>query len=206
MLGKLSRSKEAALFEADIRSADLAFRESVLLMKLLEAARSTAAAKSTLVSASAKWRQSPDPGLRTTGISLLRFLFKAMNVAYSQSLIDEVLNLFASSTSLATRLSALDTLGAMSATPNPTQLLQPKELERLIAFRAQMMQQVNTSQREYATTGVAADVARELSMTDAFSALVAAVERIGRLGSAHQLTVEDPCRVVARDESEPSVD
>ena len=181
MFGNLFGSTDESQFEAEVRVADAAFRESVLLMKLLEAAGTTEAAKSMLASASNKWRQSSDARLRTTGISLLRFFFKAMHVAYSKPLFDEVLQLFTSSNSLAARLAALDVLGAMSATPNPTQLLPPKELERLIAFRTQLMQQMNAAQRQYATTGVAADVAREVSKSTASTALAAAIERLGRL-------------------------
>ena len=183
MFGKLFGWKDESQFEAEVRVADTAFRDSVLLMKLLEAAGTTEAAKSMLAVTSTKWRQSSDARLRTTGISLLRFLFKAMHVGYSKPLFDEVLGLFTSSSSLAARLAALDVLGAMSATPNPTQLLSQGELERLIAFRTQLMQQMNAAQRQYATSGVAADLAREISKSNGSNALAATVERLSKTGS-----------------------
>ncbi|NGZ11857.1 MAG: hypothetical protein CV088_21245 [Nitrospira sp. LK70] len=92
MFGKLFGSKDEAPFEGEVKTADLAFRESVLLMKLLEAEGSTESAKATLIAASAKWRQSLDPRLRTTGISPLRFLFKAMHVAYSKPLLARIIH------------------------------------------------------------------------------------------------------------------
>ena len=97
MIGKLFGSKDQPQFGGEIRIADVAFRDSALLMKLLEAEGATEQAKSLLASTSAKWRQSSQPRLRTTGISLLRFLFKAMQVTYSKPLLDETLDLFTSS-------------------------------------------------------------------------------------------------------------
>ena len=184
MFGKLFGSKDDRQFEAEIRIADAAFRDSVLLMKLLEAAGTNEAAKAALATASTNWRQSLEPRQRTTGISLLRFLFKAMHVGYSKQLLDEALSLFTSSSSLAARLAALDVLGAMSATPNPTQLLTPQEFERLVAFRTQLMQQMNAVQQQYATDGVACDVAREVSKTNASSALVAVIAKFSKFSGA----------------------
>lgn len=183
MFGKLFGSKQLLGGELEAVTADRAFRDSVLLMKLLEAEGASPGAVGLLVAASSKWRHAEDARIRATGLNLLRFLFKAMHVLYSKPLLDEVLELFTSSQSLAARLAALDTLGAMSASPNPVQLLSPTELKQLTDFRSRLMSEMNVAQREYVSTGVRADLAIELANKPPGEAIASAIERMGHVGA-----------------------
>lgn len=180
MFERLFGSKPPIPGDPQLIAADYAFKDSVLLMKLLEAEGTSSGAVGLLVSTSSKWRHAADARVRATGLSLLRFLFKAMHVPYSKPLLDEVVELFQSSKSAAPRLAALDTLGAMSASPNPVQLLTDIEVRNLTDFRSRLMTEMNATQRKYVAAGVGVDVARELANRAPSEALVAVVERVGR--------------------------
>ncbi len=164
--------------DPELLVADRAFRDSVLLMKLLEATGTTPRSVDELVKASATWRRGVNHQLNATGLCLLRFLFKSMHVRYDKALHDEVIHFFVSANSQASRLSALDVLGAMATTPNPMQLLPTREQEQLLTFRAALLVELNTAQRAYTSAGVSADLARVLTGSSPAEAVTATIARL----------------------------
>jgi hypothetical protein len=175
MFGKLFGDKPN-----EVQLADRSWRNSVLLMKLLEAEGTSHPAIKLLTNESFTLIRSDGIRKRVTGLNLLRFLFKAKHVEYNKPLLDEVLDIFFSTQSLAARLASLDMLGVMRTTPNPMEQLSAKETEALVSFRSKLMSSLNASQRQYSTEGVASDVAREVARCSPFDAIKSVVARVGQ--------------------------
>ena len=165
----------------DIAFADRSWRTSVLLSKLLEAEGETPIDVNLLLDKGLDWMRSSSSEKKTVGLNTCRFLFKKQHLAYSQDLLDRVLDVFFSDASLAVKLAALDFLGAMGTTPNPLTRVSVAEAERIALFRSKLMKQMNASQHAYTAEGVHADMARESSgrtHEETLRAVIAGVDNI----------------------------
>ena len=173
-----SRRAASTLSSDDILLTDRSWRTSVLLAMLLEAEGKSRDSLNLLLNKSLEWMRSSSSEKKTVGLNTLRFLFKGQQLAYSQDLLDKVLDVFFSDASLAVKLAALDFLGSMSTTPNPLIHVSDAEVKRITEFRSKLMKQMNASQHAYTAKGVHGDIARESSGRTHAEALQNVISRV----------------------------
>ncbi len=162
----------------DISLADRSWRTSVLLSQLLEVEGNSPDAIELLSDKSMKWMLSSNAEKQTVGLNTLRFLFRGKHLAYTQDLLDKVLDVFFSGDSLPSKLAALDFLGAMRTTPNPLSRISVEDEKQLLKFRSKLMKRMNTSQHAYSANGVHVDIARETSAQTHLDALKSIISEV----------------------------
>jgi len=162
----------------EVQLADHCWRMSVLLLKLLETDENSHKNICLVTNKAFDWIRTDSSENKAIGLNVLRFLFKRQDIIYSRDLLEEVLDIFLSNTTLAVKLAALDFLGAMNTTPNPMTRVSTVEAGRIARFRSNLMEYMNTSQRDYVTDGVNADIAREITGKTFEQALINVISKI----------------------------
>jgi hypothetical protein len=133
------------------------FRTAVLLYKLFERGEKTQSDKRFLIEKGFYWIRSTTPERVLVGLNVLRFLFRAKDIEYSQEFLDEIVKIFFRGGSFpsytltvrpAVRLAALDLLANMSVSPNPVTKLPKPEQHELVNFRTEIMKTRDKNQNE----------------------------------------------------------